>query len=1738
MAESNTSLRAVPRGLIASRLASLSKEKESPDRVALTESLWRLREAAAVLVAVDPATLVPVGGTEDFDERARLEFMADLVPLEGVNDRARWSLSSGIRQSALQRMKSAAPKEIRHRLQQAIAVNSNRPDGDLQTMLEKAIAGQIPEIGSLDRKGLKALATVSNWLAGILDDLPQREILSRAQSFAEFLHPRKQLADELFIGRTDELGRLADHIGALPINLSDGPVGGLLSRTRRLTYSVDERLDGRRNFMFIHGPGGVGKSTLLARFILDHVTQLETALPVVTIDLDRPEVDPLRPMTLLVEGIRQLVQQRFESLRSPLQELNEAILDSIDRQETDALEGIGDETGQFAESFASLIRPQLGDQPLLFVVDTFEEAQYFGPEAELIVFSFLERLASALPNLRVVVVGRAKPSRSGIYLMPIVDLPPPSAVQLLRSIVNAHAGPERPEVDYEGIVSLIGGNPMVLRLAGRLIAINDSRGVQEASTRGWLEQLRVEVLQARLYGRILGHLHKKSENTNIARLAFPGLVVRRIDVGVILDVLAAACRLTVATPAEADGLLALFAKEVALVAVQPDGSLAYRSDIRRVMLESLTETLPKAEIDSIDRLAVELWAGREGPAARAEEIYHRLRLEQSRGILEERWMPEAASYLGGALGEVPDSSRVWLANKLGASLDDKSRVNAVQVDWEQSVAQASRRFLENGRPEGALQLLEERSERLPGSPLYGLQARALYALDQLDEAARVVAEGQRSLADSGDAPDSVELGLLRALIFERSGDLASAREFAERAVEEARLAGVRMPLLRGLLRLLRITRKLKDPAHLIRSLQERTAILANSIAFERIAADSALLSEAAAELGPVAPEICRMALDRIGPDVMSRAPKDLLARVFEKVGGMSVDRVGKIIGGDARELAKLALSIFSSNLASEPEASSLLVEIFREASDGTVRRIRPASQYVAPRVGSKLDAGVISTLVKLISEYFTSDELRAVLRLYLSREAYDIFPSGLPLRQQVAMMLETAEREGWTSQLFEALSDTSKSHEFRAALDSYSRPASAKLIKAFLSHATEDTPAVRDVYQRLLLDGFAPWFDDEDLLPGQDWSREIERAMGASDAVLVFLSKNALAQDGYIQKEIQQAQRIASERPEGSIFIIPVRLDDCEVPDSLRRLHWVNLFEANGYSRLIRALDGRSRNRDRPRLFQPDRRVVSEARDRFKSEGSVPTASYPEEEEKASEAPEHVVVLIHGISDYAVWNESIRPTLERAGFKVVQISYGIYSALQFLVPFSTFRRKAAERFRSDIRLIAIQHPNALISVIAYGFGTSVVTYSMSEGFDLKFHRIIFCRSVAPFDFAFEQVQGRFLPPLLNETTPHDFFPALTESIASGYGATGTFGFRRPLVRDRSHMGLRPSQFLSAGFCDTYWIPFLRSGEVVAGIELQQQPSLLVRLFASVKLRYVLPALLPLALMGVPGFGNFVIALVQRPSAPVDVTERLTGSDTGGNIDIAYPARTITIQAGVYPLNGRDLKLQAKQLVLAGDVTIRSFAEGATAPSGRAGESGSAGGQRNGDGQNGAVGLQGGAGGAGRNGSPGRASGSFRLELGEINGGPLTIIADGEVGGTGGPGGAGGPGGPGGAGRNRGGNAICTNAVSPGNGGAGGRGGTGGPGGQGGRGGDGGRIESPAATANALNGHRVKMLAPPGKGGMGGKAGAGGPPGAGGAAGAGSHCGGGGDAGPQGTAGEPGSEGKSGADGAVGKLSAQ
>jgi hypothetical protein len=124
----------------------------------------------------------------------------------------------------------------------------------------------------------------------------------------------------------------------------------------------------------------------------------------------------------------------------------------------------------------------------------------------------------------------------------------------------------------------------------------------------------------------------------------------------------------------------------------------------------------------------------------------------------------------------------------------------------------------------------------------------------------------------------------------------------------------------------------------------------------------------------------------------------------------------------------------------------------------------------------------------------------------------------------------------------------------------------------FLCHSSADKPAVRALYHRLRGDGVNPWLDEEDLLPGHLWETEIPKAVRSSAAVIVCLSRSSIQKTGYLQKEIKYALDAADEQPEGKVFLIPAKLEECPVPDRLKHLHWVNLFEPNGYERLLRAL--------------------------------------------------------------------------------------------------------------------------------------------------------------------------------------------------------------------------------------------------------------------------------------------------------------------------------------------------------------------------------------------------------------------------------------------------------------------------------------------------------------------------------------------------------------------------------------
>ncbi len=114
----------------------------------------------------------------------------------------------------------------------------------------------------------------------------------------------------------------------------------------------------------------------------------------------------------------------------------------------------------------------------------------------------------------------------------------------------------------------------------------------------------------------------------------------------------------------------------------------------------------------------------------------------------------------------------------------------------------------------------------------------------------------------------------------------------------------------------------------------------------------------------------------------------------------------------------------------------------------------------------------------------------------------------------------------------------------------------------FISYAREDLELAREIYFELRRAGLKPWLDKEDMLPGETWRSRIDQIIRSSRYFVALLSSNSLTKKGYVQKELKVALSVLDELPAAEIFIIPVRIDECEPRDErISSLNWIDLCD-------------------------------------------------------------------------------------------------------------------------------------------------------------------------------------------------------------------------------------------------------------------------------------------------------------------------------------------------------------------------------------------------------------------------------------------------------------------------------------------------------------------------------------------------------------------------------------------------
>ena len=371
-------------------LAYLASESETaPERA--PGQVQAYREAAAVLVAVEnPESLQPLGG-ETAAEPVTALLGADFVPATGHKFGGQVMLTPDVRAETIRELVSTG------RLEDALAANPGQRNSPLQAHFERYLRQEAPPLDQQSLEELDATRQVSAWLGGVVEGVPAVEEVDARADYRKLLQPFETIAgDAVFRGRRKELDQLRHYIGVVSPETAMGRVRGLFR------WAEPER----QPAVSISGIGGVGKSSLVARFMLEH-TRLpdEGRVPFGYLDFARCSLDVGDQIGLCLELLRQLDLQfpgdgRFADIRE------RAMGQWGDGTELPPERRLAVARGILRDVLERM-KKVFGSRPYVVVLDTFEEIQYRGEPRAFPLWQMLAELQDQAPFLRVVVAGRA-----------------------------------------------------------------------------------------------------------------------------------------------------------------------------------------------------------------------------------------------------------------------------------------------------------------------------------------------------------------------------------------------------------------------------------------------------------------------------------------------------------------------------------------------------------------------------------------------------------------------------------------------------------------------------------------------------------------------------------------------------------------------------------------------------------------------------------------------------------------------------------------------------------------------------------------------------------------------------------------------------------------------------------------------------------------------------------------------------------------------------------------------------------------------------------------------------------------------------------------------------------------------------------------------------------------------------------------------------------------------------------
>ncbi len=123
--------------------------------------------------------------------------------------------------------------------------------------------------------------------------------------------------------------------------------------------------------------------------------------------------------------------------------------------------------------------------------------------------------------------------------------------------------------------------------------------------------------------------------------------------------------------------------------------------------------------------------------------------------------------------------------------------------------------------------------------------------------------------------------------------------------------------------------------------------------------------------------------------------------------------------------------------------------------------------------------------------------------------------------------------------------------------------------KIFLSYSKSNLPAAKVLTERLELDGYSVWWDHE-LAAGEEYDTTIEAELKSADKVIVLWS-HASVGSRWVRSEADHAAQQNK--------LVPVRIEQVEVPVAFRLFHFVSMsslgggiLEGSEYASLLKAM--------------------------------------------------------------------------------------------------------------------------------------------------------------------------------------------------------------------------------------------------------------------------------------------------------------------------------------------------------------------------------------------------------------------------------------------------------------------------------------------------------------------------------------------------------------------------------------